>query len=74
MSNSISLNRAANSAQSARFRTGRLRNNPTKRPKKGGDKCAVAVVKKCATVGFVHRRTLEPDTICSDCTEGHTKF
>ena len=41
----ISQNRAVDSAKSSRFRTGRLRNNRIKIPKKSGDKNAVAIVR-----------------------------
>ena len=57
--NFISLNRSVNSAQSAHFRTGKLRNNPTKRPKKDGDKSAVAIVKDVRQLGCVSQE-LEP--------------
>ena len=43
--NSIRVNRVVNSAISARLHTGRLRDNPAKKPKKYGDKSAVAFLK-----------------------------
>ena len=48
----ISLKRDVNSAISARFRTGRLRKNQVKKPKRNGDKSAVAFGERCATVGL----------------------
>ena len=60
---SISLNRAVNSAQSARFRTGRLKNNqPNKRTKKGGDKSAVAIVKDVRQLGCVSQDVEPPES------------
>ena len=57
--------RDVDSAQSAHFRTGRLRNSPTKGRRRVVTKVhAAAFVKKCATVRL--RR------ICNDFSEGHT--
>ena len=44
--NSLSLNRVVNLAQSAFFRTGRLRNIQTKKSRKGDDKSAGAISKR----------------------------
>ena len=57
-----SQNRAVNSAQSAHFRTGRLRNNQTKGRKKGGDKSAVALVKMYNSLGCVFQDTEPPES------------
>ena len=54
-----SQTRAVNSAKSARFRTGNLRNNQ-KKPKKGGDKSAVAKVKDVRQLGCVFQDTEPP--------------
>ena len=55
--NSINLNRVVNSAQSAYFRTGRLKKQPNKRPKKSfqngkSDRGAVAIGKNCTSIGL----------------------
>ena len=56
------LNRDVNSAQSAHFRTGRLRNNPNKRPKKGDDKSAAATVTDVRQLGCVSQDFEPPDS------------
>ena len=53
----ISQNRAVNSAKSARFRTGRSRNNQIKSRRKGGNKSAVARVKDVRQLGCVFQDT-----------------
>ena len=62
MSNSCSLNRDVNSAQSAHFRTGRLR-KPNTKPKKGGDKSAVAGVKSVRQLGCVSLDAEPPESV-----------
>ena len=57
----MSLNLAVNSSQSARFRTGRLRNTQIQRPKKGGDKSAVAIVKNVRQLGRVSQDAEPPE-------------
>ena len=64
----ISRNRVVNSAISARFRTGRLRNNQIKKPKKGGGKIAVFTLKDVRQLGCVFQDTAA--RICIDFTEG----
>ena len=54
------LNRDVNSTQSAPSRTGRLKNNQTKKPKKGDDKSAVAVVKSVRQLSCVSQDTEPP--------------
>ena len=46
---SMKLNRDVNSAQSARFPHWKVEEQPHKKPKKGEDKSAVAIM-KCTTV------------------------
>ena len=55
--NSTSLTRVINSATSARLHTGRLRENPAKKPKKDGDKSAVAILKDVRQLGCVLQDT-----------------
>ena len=66
------LNRDVNSAQSAHFRTGRMRNNPTKGWKREWLKCS-SYCEKRATVGwrFIGRWAAR---ICIDFLEGHKSF
>ena len=60
--NSVRLNRGVNSAQSAHFRSGRLRIQPNKRPKKRGDKSAVAIVKDVQQLGCVSQDVEPPES------------
>ena len=59
----ISRKRDVNSAQSAHFWTGRLRNNPNKRPKKGGDRSAVAIVTSVRQLGCVSQDAEPPESV-----------
>ena len=56
------LNRGVNSAQSAHFRTGRMRNNPTKNRRNDGDKSAVAFVKSVRQLGYVAQDAEPPES------------
>ena len=60
--NFVSQNRAPNSAKSARFRIGRSRKQPNQKPKNGGDKSAVAVVKDVRQVGCVSQDAEPPES------------
>ena len=60
MSISINLNRDANSVISARLHTGRLKVNPAKKPKKDGDKSAVAILKDARQLGCAFQDTEPP--------------
>ena len=59
---SICLKRDANSAQSAHFRHWKVEGQPSKRPKKGGDKSAEAMVKDVRQFGCVLQDTEPPDS------------
>ena len=52
--------RCVNSAISVRSRTGRLRNSQAKKPKKNGDKSAVAVLKETRQLGYVFQDVEPP--------------
>ena len=67
--NSINLNRDANSVISARLHTAQVEGQPSKKPKKDGDKSAVAI-ERCTTVGL--RISGHRDArIFADFTEEH---
>ena len=59
----VSPKQDVNSEQSADFRTGMLRNNPTKRPKKVDDRSAFAIVKSVRQLGCVLQDTEPPESL-----------
>ena len=59
----ISLIWDVNSAISARFRTEKLRNIPKKKPKKGGDKSAVAILRDIRQLSGVFQDTEPPESL-----------
>ena len=52
-----------NSAQSAHFRIWKVEEQPNKRPKKGGDKSAVAFVKSVRQLGCVFQDAEPPESV-----------
>ena len=61
--NSVSQNGAVSSAISARFHTGRLKVNLSKKPKQDGDKSAVALLKNVRQLGCVFQDTEQPESL-----------
>ena len=62
--NSTSLNRVVNSATSARVHTHRqVEGQPSKKPKKDGDKSAAAILKDVRQLGCVFQDTEPPESL-----------
>ena len=59
----IGQKRDVNSAQSAHFTTEQVEEQPNKRPKKGGDKSAVAIVKSVRQLGCVSQDAEPPESV-----------
>ena len=67
--NSFCLNRAVNSAQSAFLFTGKVEEQPNKKPKKGDDKSAVDIVKSVRQLSCVSQ-DIEPPELAAILRKG----